>query len=111
MTTTEQLREYLDAHGIDGPPTEPGWYVARTVATVVVVVTAAATGRLVYAAGRLVYAIGCEHSGRYLFSSDIVRHAPLTLASPAGRDLDAEVVAGVKAFRQDFGRIAGKAST
>ena len=104
MTTTEQLREYLDAHGIDGPPTEPGWYVARTVATVVVVVTAAATGRLVYA-------IGCEHSGRYLFSSDIVRHAPLTLASPAGRDLDAEVVAGVKAFRQDFGRIAGKAQT
>ena len=29
-------------------------------------------------------------------------------ASPAGRDLDAEVVAGVKAFQQDFGGIAGR---
>lgn len=95
MTTTEQLREYLDAHGIDGAPTEPGWYVVRTVATVVVVVAAVSAGRLVYAAGRLVYAIGCEHSGRYLFSADIVRHAPFTIAPPAGRDLDAEVVAGV----------------
>ena len=27
----------------------------------------------------------------------ITRHAPLTLAPPAGRDLDAEVVAGVQA--------------
>lgn len=111
MTTTEQLREYLDAHGIDGAPTEPGWYVVRTVATVVVVVTAAAAGRLVYAAGRLVYAIGHEHSGRFLFSSDIVRHAPLTLAPHTGRDLDAEAVAGVQAGRDDLRGLAGKVST
>jgi hypothetical protein len=92
VTTTQALREYLDAHGIDGAPTEPGWYVVRTFATVIVVATSDATGRLVYA-------VGCEHYGRYLWQSDIVRHAPLTLAPPAGRDLDAEVIDGVRAER------------
>ena len=76
MTTTEQLREYLDAHGIDGPPTEPGWYVVRTVGTVMVVVAREHDGRLFCA-------IGTEHSGRYLWQSEVTRHAPLTLAPPA----------------------------
>lgn len=104
MTTTENLREYMDAHGIDGPPTEPGWYVARTVATCVVVATERASWGMLYA-------IGCEHSGRYLFASDIVRHAPLTLAPPVGRDLDAETVAGVQAARDDLRGLAGKVET
>lgn len=104
MTTTEQLREYLDAHGVDGPPTEPGWYVVSTRAAVMVVV-------LREADDRLVYAVGSEHSGRYLWQSDAVRHVPLTLAPPAGRDLDAETVAGVQAARDDLRGLAGKVGT
>lgn len=91
MTTTQTLREYLDAHGIDGAPTEPGWYVVRATSPVVIVAERASWG--------MIYAVGCGHSGRYLFASDITRHAPLTLATPAGRDIDAEVVAGVQAER------------
>lgn len=94
MTTTADLRAYLDAHGVDGAPTEPGWYVVTTVVTVIIVATMAPHG--------MVYAVGCEHSGRYLFAPDITRHAPLLLAPPAGRDLDAEVVAGLRAGRMAF---------
>ncbi len=104
MTTTENLREYLDAHGIDGPPTEPGWYVVRAGTACFVVVAGCSPWGLFYA-------IGCERSGRYLFGSDIVRHAPLTLAPPAGRDLDAETVAGVQAARDDLRGLAGKVKT
>ena len=43
--------------------------------------------------------------------SDITRHAPLVLAPPAGRDLDAEVVAGVQAGRDDLRGLAGKVET
>lgn len=90
--TTEDLRTYLDAHGTDGAPTEPGWYVVTAVTTAVVYVSRAPYG--------LVFSLGYEHSGRYLFASDITRHAPLILAAPPGRDLDAETVAGVQACRQ-----------
>ena len=90
MTTTE-LSAYLDAHGVPGAPTEPGWYVVTATVTSVVYVSRAPYG--------LVFSLGYEHCGRYLFASDITRHAPLILAAPPGRDLDAEVVAGVQAQR------------
>lgn len=102
MTTTADLRAYIDAHGVDGAPTEPGWYVVRAVTTVIIVAARASWG--------MVYAAGGEHSGRYFFASDITRHAPLTLAPPAGRDLDAETVAGVQAARDDLSGLAGKVS-
>lgn len=104
MTTTADLRAYLDAHGIDGAPVEPGWYVADfSDRPVVVCVCREPWG--------LSFRTGSEHVGSFLFSSSIVRHAPFTIAPPTGRDLDAEVVAGVQAGRDDLRGLAGKAST
>ena len=104
MTTTEQLREYLDAHGIDGEPAEPGWYVAHfSRRPVVVCVHREPWG--------LSFRTGSEHVGSFIFPSDITRHAPLVLAPPAGSDLDAEVVAGVQAGRDDLRGLAGKVET
>lgn len=95
MTTTEDLRRYLDAHGVDGPPTEQGWFVADfSNRPVVVFVRREPWG--------LSFRTGSEHVGSFIFASDITRHAPLTLAPPAGRDLDADVVAGVQAGRDVF---------
>lgn len=93
MTTTADLRAYLDARGVDGAPTEPGWYLVKTPSECAIVLAHQLPTRLAYA-------IGGEGSGRYCLWFDIVRHAPLTLAQPAGRDLDAEVVAGVQATRE-----------
>lgn len=76
MTTTDQLREYLDAHGIDGAPTELGWHVAHfSRRPVVVCVCREPWG--------LSFRTGSEHVGSFIFPGDITRHAPLTLALPA----------------------------
>lgn len=79
MTTTKDLRKYLDAHGIDGAPAETGWYVAHfSRRPVVVCVCREPWG--------LSFRTGSEHVGSFIFPSDITRHAPLVLAPPAGRD-------------------------
>lgn len=78
MTTTEQLREYLDAHGTDGPPTEPGWYVASLVSHATTAFVLARGGR-----DRLMFILGVEHGRHFLFPAEIRKHAPLTLAPPA----------------------------
>lgn len=97
MTTTQALREYLDAHGIDGPPACEGWFVVELhqgtdgVLPVLMVLAVAGPSRLT------LYVGGTEHS--VLLRTDIVRHAPLNLAPLAGRDLDAEVIDGVRAER------------
>lgn len=83
MTTTEDLCRYLDAHGIDGPPTEPGWYVAYFSLRPVVV-------RVCREPWGLSFRTGAEHVGSFIFQCDITRHAPFTLAPPAGRGPGAE---------------------
>lgn len=92
MTTTQALREHLDAHGIDGAPTEPGWYVVECEDrdVVIVLVERVPHGMAIRMGGE---------GGAGLFRSQCERHAPLTLAPPAGRDLDAEVIDGVRAER------------
>ena len=123
MTTTEDIRKYLDEHGIDGAPAEMGWCAVEFLSGEAGVVFCDGHGNwsgagtaacieidVVDGAMAQVTRERARRCGSF-FRDSFVRHAPLTLASPAGRDLDAEVVAGVKAFRQDFGRIAGKAQT
>lgn len=123
MTTTEDIRKYLDEHGVDGAPAAPGWYAVEFISGEAGVVFCDGHGNwsgagtaacievdVVDGAMAQVTRERARRCGSF-FHNRFVRHAPLTLAPPAGRDLDAEVVAGVKAFRQDFGRIAGKAST
>ena len=94
MTTTHALREYLDAHGIDGAPAEAGWYVVecddRDV--VVVLVERVPHGLAIRCGGE---------GGSGLFRSQCERHAPFILAPPAGQDLDAEVIASVAAGRSE----------
>lgn len=81
MTTTEQLREYLDAHGIDGPPTELGWFVVEYFSVheprlpIVVVHCVPGDFRLTMCVGGL--------DSKVLLRSDCIRHTPLTLAPPA----------------------------
>ena len=83
VTTTEQLREYLDKHGVDGAPAEPGWYVAEFAnRPVVVCVHREPWG--------MSFRTGAEHVGSFIFSSSISRHAPLIISQPSGRDPDAE---------------------
>lgn len=101
MTTTKDLRKYLDAHGIDGPPTEPGWYVVSSVHGFESIAEIDSRGRL------LVTGLEMDLND----PADITCHAPLVLALPAGRDLDAEVVAAVQASCDDLRGLAGKAST
>ena len=72
MTTTEQLREYLDAHGIDGAPTEPGWYVVELHAT-------PGHRGLVSVAYRTKYQTLSITTGS-VRATECARHAPLTLA-------------------------------
>ena len=102
MTTTEQLREYLDAHGVDGAPTELGWFVVECFSAdeprlpIVVVHCVPGDFRLTMCVGGL--------ESMVLLRSDCTRHAPITLALPAGRDLDAEAIAGVHAA-SDEGKV------
>lgn len=93
MITTEDLRAYLDAHGVAEAPTEPGWYVVEFAGRPVVV-------RVRREPYGLSFRTGAEHVGNFIFPSSIARHAPLALAPPAGRDIDSEVVAGVRAERE-----------
>lgn len=140
MTTTEDIRKYLDEHGIDGAPAEMGWCAvefrdgeagvvfcdghgnwsgAGTAACIEVDVVDGAMAQVTRERAR--------RCGSF-FRDSFVRHAPLTLAPPAcrsawntarakadpwsyGRDLDAEVVAGVQAGRDGLRGLAGKAST
>ena len=88
MTTTE-LSAYLDAHGVPGAPTEPGHYIVAFHARAVRVVEVETHG------GRVWW--GTNPSD----AISVIRHAPLILAAPPGRDLDAEVVAGVRAQRKE----------
>ena len=123
MTTTTQLREYLESHGIDGAPIEPGWHAARFLGGEVGIVFsdgrgeiagagAAATSWLVVAGREMTIAAGERAArGGFFHASVIASHAPLTLAPPAGRDLDAEVVAGVQAGRDGLRGLAGKVET
>ena len=81
MTTTQNLREYLDAHGVDGAPTEPGWFMVcwtdpAGVEHISVVELAEYCDRLcAWSGGRF------EECMKY--TDCIVRHAPLNLAPPA----------------------------
>jgi len=104
MTTTESLREHLDAHGIDGAPTVPGWYVVECEDrdVVVVLVERVPHGMAIRMGGE---------GGAGMFRTDCARHAPLILEPLAGRDLDAETVAGVQAARDDLRGLAGKVET
>ena len=83
MTTTRDLREYLDARGVDGVPTEPGWYVifwdSPTDDEHVSVVEVAEY------CGRLTVWVGGSDDQCMKYADCITRHAPLTLAPPAGR--------------------------
>ena len=84
MTTTWQLREYLDAHGVDGEPTEPGWYVAEFAnRPVVVCVHRESWG--------MSFRTGAQHVGSFIDSSSMSRHAPLAIAPTADRGIVAEV--------------------
>ena len=84
MTTTEQLREYLDAHGVDGAPTELGWYVVECDDLDLVIVL---VERVLYG-----LAIRCGgEGGAGLFRSQCERHAPLAIAPTADRGIAAEV--------------------
>ena len=98
MTTTENLRDYLDAHGSGGPPTEPGWHVVECEDrdVVFVLVERAPHGMAIRMGGE---------GGAGMFRTDCARHAPLILALPTGRDLDAETVAGVQAAREVVVRV------
>lgn len=80
MTTTEDFSKYLDAYGIDGPPTEPGWYVVSSVHGFEAIAEIDSRGRL--------FVTGLEMDLND--PADITSHAPLVLAPPAGRDPDAE---------------------
>lgn len=123
MTTTEDIRKYLDEHGIDGAPAAPGWYAVEFRDGEAGVVfcdghgnwsgagTAACTEvDVVDGAMAQVTRERARRCGSF-FRDSFVRHTPLTLAPPAGRDIDAEVVAGVQAGRDDMRGPAGKAST
>ena len=71
MTTTQNLREYLDAHGVDGAPTEPGLYVVEAGSLPARIVEVEVTG-------------GGVWWGRAdMRNAGIVRHAPLALAPHA----------------------------
>ena len=123
MTTTEDIRKYLDEHGIDGAPAEMGWCAvefrdgeagvvfcdghgnwsgAGTAACIEIDVVDGAMAQVTRERAR--------RCGSF-FRDSFVRHAPLTLAPPADRNLDAEVVAGVQAGRDDMRAIieSGKA--
>lgn len=118
MTTTADLREYLDAHGVDGAPTEPGWYVIEAdEAFGLAHVARNPTGGIRYAfatsrpaemlVGRSVVAYEQATGGTAL--QRCTRHALFAICPLAGRDLDAEVVAGVQAGRDDSRGLAEKA--
>ena len=83
MTATEDLRDHLDAHGVGGPPTGPGWYLVEfSDRPTVVCVRREPYGLSIRTGG--------EHVGSFIFPSSIARHAPLILAPTDGRDIDAE---------------------
>ena len=104
MTTTADLRAYLDSHGIDGAPTEPGWYIIEAdEAFGLAHVARNPTGGIRYAfatsrpaemlVGRSVVAYEQATGGTAL--QRCTRYTPFAICLPAGRDLDAEVVAGI----------------
>lgn len=75
--TSDQLREWLDAHGVNGAPTVPGWYVVQC--------RAGRVGVGVNTNGRYTWSTMDRHAGEdfptfeALASSDCTRHAPLRL--------------------------------
>ncbi len=121
--TTDQLREYLDAHGVDGAPTELGWFAVRFMHGEAGIVFcdgrgfcygtgARAVSRAEFVDGKIAEVLG-ERAGRCgsFFASDLVCHATLIIAPPAHSDLGAKIASGVRPARDDLRGIAGKAST
>ena len=71
MTTTEDLRKFLDAHGVDGAPTEPGWYYCDRGYHPSTFIEVRANGVIIAGTGRVIR------------PSSVTRHVPLNLAPPA----------------------------
>ena len=101
MTTPQALEEYLDAHGIDGPPTEPGWYVAKHRNGCCGVIytdwnarhNGAFVGPFAFLGatddGPQLLTRDIAHTSGGYFSSAIIRYAPFHLAPPGGHALGA----------------------
>lgn len=123
MTTTEDIRRYLDAHGIDGAQAEPGWCAVEFRGGEVGIVHFDGRGNWGGAGAAPCVEVGfingemtavtrdrLRRCGEF-YSSDITRHVPLTLAPPAGRDLDdgtpqAEIAKAAAAFAMATLRLA-----
>lgn len=105
--TSDDLRAYLDAHGVDGAPTVPGWYCCAGRNGVGIFLR---SDRGVMA-GSFVGGDGggggdnLRSAGSY-FDSDIIRHAPLPDFGAMARELDdlrAKVDSLEGAAREDIG--------
>ena len=95
MTTTQNLREYLDAHCVDGAPTEPGWHGVEFRDGEIGIVFcdgrgnwsgagAAPSVEVDFVNGKMA-AVTQDRARRCgsFYISDFARHAPLNLAPPA----------------------------
>lgn len=95
MTTTEDIRRYLDAHGIDGAQAEPGWCAVEFRGGEVGIVHCDGRGNWGGAGAAPCVEVGfingettavtrdrLRRCGEF-YSSDIIRHVPLTLAPPS----------------------------